>query len=99
MHRPGRLSVTGSTSSGPYMMDRYSNGYALIGSTSGTTSWTVEVTGDDLQAGETATWQDHAVLAGIVGNGKGNLEFIPTAIRLTNVGTGSVQLDIIPKVG
>lgn len=100
MHRPGRLTKTGTGSSSTYPLCRYANGYALTGNvTSGTvTNWKVQFTSSDIQGGETPVWQDHSTLAGISGNDAGNLQFIPRAIKtVITTGTGTLELDINPN--
>lgn len=100
MHRPGRITKTGTGSSATYMLDGYVGGYALVGNvTDGTvTNWKVQVTSSDLQRGETAVWQDHADLTGKSGNAKGNLEFVPRALKtVITTGTGTLELDILPN--
>lgn len=98
MHRPSVVSQTGAGSSDWYMLDRYVNGYGLIGDVTGAvTDWDVELTQSDLQRGVTAVVVDHSVLAAVSGSDKGNLQFQARALRVTiNTGTGTVNLGVFP---
>lgn len=63
---------------------------------SGTVTYTVEHTFDDVLTGAAATVYPHSTLAGLSANADGNYAFPVTAVRITvNSGTGTASLTLL----
>lgn len=100
--RPSTLSTTdasgGATTSAIAPMDYtqapFAVGFGCV--VTGTVSFTVQHTFDDIQGGVTPTWFDHSSVAAKVANTDGNYAFPVRAIRLKqNSGSGSVVMTFI----
>lgn len=104
--RPIRVTVTNAASSAVIPLDRYETPFAVgIGCdiTSGTPTYTVQYTFDDVWASgfdaSTAKWYDHGSLSAKGVDGDSNIAFPVTAVRLTQTGTGVTTMTIIQGDG
>lgn len=102
MARPQTVSVTGVGTSAVIGMDLHLTPFnvGLFVVVSGTITYTVQATGDDITAigfnPATANWFDHATLASLSANGASNYAFPVIGIRLkTTAGTGTASLTAI----
>lgn len=103
MPLPTRVTQTDSGSTAVVPLDHRSRDFKvglIVDVTSGTPNYTVQLTGDDIQAAgfsaAAANWQAHSTLDGLTASAKGNLAFPATGLRLTvNSGTGTARLTVI----
>ena len=99
--RPQKVTVTSVTESAPIVLDRrqlpFNVGLGLIFDGAGTA--TVQHCFDDILAGETPTWFNHATLAAKSANADGNYAFPVTAIRLSVSALGGTAVTLIALQG
>ena len=103
MAMPKRITVSGTGNSAVIPMNhRYADfKLSIICDLTGTATYSVLVTGDDVQAagydpdGGSATWQSHSTLDALTASDKGHLEYPATALRLSVTGTGSVRMTLL----
>lgn len=96
------ISQTGVGQSTIVPCDQYINStqITLAAAISGTVTYTIEFTCDDIYADgfnpSTATWYPHAVLASLTANACSNFMFPVTACRINNTaGTGTTTLTVL----
>ena len=100
--RPKRITQSGAGDSNPIPLD-YRRGEfevsLIVDVLSGAPTYTVQVTGDDVQADGydplSGNWLDHSYLAALTASDSGNLDFPATAARLSVTGTGDARLTLI----
>ncbi len=104
--RPVRVTVTNAASSAVIPLDRYQTPFNVgIGCdiTSGTPTYTVQYTFDDVWAAgfdpSTAKWFDHASLSAKTTDADSNIAFPVTAVRLSQTGTGVTTMTVIQAGG
>lgn len=97
--RPQVVSLSAVATSAPLPMDRlqapFSVGFGVV--LTGTATYSVEHTFDDILGGATATWFPHTSVAAQTTNKDGNYAFPVTAIRLnvTAWTSGPVTLTVL----
>lgn len=103
MPNPTRVTQVNTGSTNVIPLDHRSTDFSvglLVDVLSGTPNYTVQLTGDDVQAvgysPAAGNWQPHSSLDALTASAKGNLAFPATALRLTvNSGTGTARLTVI----
>lgn len=82
--RPQTVTVASATTSAPIPMDRCQGAFGVSFAVvmSGTLTYKVQHTLDDILGGATATWFDHTTVTGKSANADGNYAYPVTAIRL-----------------
>ena len=98
--RPVVLTVTGTGVSNVYPTDHYVSPFNVaIGVVTDGITYTIQHTFDDVFAEgfdpTTATWFDHATLAGLADNADGNYAFPVRGIRLSTSGSGTASATVI----
>ena len=95
-------TVTAPADSGVVALDYQRANYQasiFVDIVSGTPTYSVQVTGDDIQADgydpSTGSWQDHSALVGLNASEKGHLDFPATGLRLVTTGTGVARLVVL----
>lgn len=96
--RPVKITVTGVGTSQWLKLDNkalvFNIGFGCV--VTGTATYTVEHTFDDVDSADTITAFPHAVVAGQVANKDGNYAYPVTAIRLNvTAGAGSVKITAV----
>jgi len=104
--RPVRVTVTNAASSAVIPLDRYETPFNVgirCNVTSGTPTYTVQYTFDDVWAdgfsAGSADWVDHASLSSKTADADSNIAFPVTAVRMTQTGTGVTTMTIIQGDG
>jgi hypothetical protein len=104
--RPIRVTVTNAADSAVIPLDRFEAPFAVgirCNITSGTPTYTVQYTFDDIFAPgfdpATADWVNHASLTAQVADADSNIAFPVTAIRITQTGTGVTTMTVIQGDG
>ncbi len=100
--RPIRVTVTNTANSAVIPLDRYPTPFNVgLGCdvTSGTPTYTVQYTFDDVFASAfdpaTAKWFDHASLSAKTADADSNIAFAVTGVRITQTGTGVTTMTVI----
>ncbi len=97
--RPQVVTLSSATTSAPLVMDRKQNPFNVgIGVTvTGTATYTVEHTFDDILGGVTPVWLPNATLTAATTSQSGNYAFPVTAIRLnvTAWTSGNVVMTVL----
>ncbi len=100
--RPSVIEQVGTGSSVAYPLDHTASTYqvSLRTTVTGTATYSVEHTMENILAGEQATWREHDTIRDVTANMEGNYFFPVTAVRLTiQSGTGTVALRIVQQTG
>lgn len=98
MARPKTISVTGVGTSAAIPVDWRKEYFALsiLCNVSGSATYSVQHTLDNVLAGATPVWVDHPTLVGKTGTADGNYAFPVTAVRLNvTAGTGTVNMRLV----
>lgn len=96
---PVTLTQTGTGSSrlfqGSYWAVPFNLGFGCV-ITSGSATYSVQHTFDDIQTNASPTWFDHPTVVGLSANADGNYAFPVTAIKLViGSGSGTVALTLV----
>lgn len=100
--RPRTITQTGVGTSAPFPVDWRQQNFqvSLMCVVTGTVTYTIEHTLDNIVDGETPTWFPHSTLAGISATADGNYAFPITAWRVNvTAGTGSVAVKFVQQSG
>ena len=96
---PVTLTQTGTGSSRPFQCSYwavpFNLGFGCV-ITSGSATYSVQHTFDDIQTNASPTWFDHPTVVGLSANTDGNYAFTVTAIKLViGSGSGTVALTLV----
>jgi hypothetical protein len=104
--RPIRVTVTNAQDSAPIPLDVHLNPFNVgIGCdiTSGTPTYTVQYTFDDVWASgfvaASAKWFDHSSLSAKAADENSNIAFPVTAVRISQTGTGVTTMTVVQAGG
>lgn len=95
--RPQQLTITGVGATAPYPLDVKANVFnvGLTYVVTGTSTFNVEVCGEDILGGQTPNWLPVTGLTGLTASGIGQITIPVSGIRLNaTAGTGTIVLNI-----
>lgn len=95
--RPQQLTITGVGATAPYPLDVKANPFnvGLTFFVTGTSTFNLEVCGEDILGGQVPNWVTIPALTGLTASGAGSISFPVSGCRLNvTAGTGTVLVNI-----